>query len=81
LLAKVDIDFVDYPNFSKNYYVVGEKADHIKRYLPKELMESLDKVEDMTIELNGNWGLLRTEKNLTENVLLLLISIGYSMTK
>ena len=81
LFTKVDIDFIDYPNFSKNYYVVGEKPDQIKEYLPKGLIESLDKIEDMTIEINGNWGLLRTEKNLTENVLLLLMSIGYKMTK
>lgn len=81
LFTKVDIDFIEYPNFSKNYYVVGEKPDQLKRYLPKELIESLDKIGDMTIEINGNWGLLRTEKNLTENMLLLLISIGYKMTR
>jgi hypothetical protein len=81
LYTKVDIDFSEYPNFSKNYYVVGETPDQVKRYLPKGLMESLDKIEDMTIEINGNWGLLRPEKNLTENVLLLLMSIGYKMTK
>jgi hypothetical protein len=81
VLAKIDIDFPDYPNFSKNYYVVGEKPDQVKKYFPKKLMDSLDKIRDMTIEINGNWGLLRSEKNLTENVLLLLMSIGYKMTK
>lgn len=81
LFTKVDIDFSDYPNFSKNYYVVGEKPDLLKKHLPKGLMESLNKIEDMTIEINGNRGLLRSEKNLTENLLLLLMSIGYKMTR
>lgn len=81
LFTKVDIDFVEHPNFSKNYYVVGEKPDDVKRFLPKGLIESLDKVGGMTIEINGSWGLLRSEKNLTEDVLLLLISIGYNITK
>ncbi len=81
LFTKVDIDFSEYPNFSKNYYMVGENPDHIKNNLPKGLLESLEKIEDMTIEINGNWGLIRPEKNLTENVLLLLMSIGYKMTK
>ena len=81
LFTKVDIDFIEYPNFSKNYYVVGEKPDHVRKYLPKGLMESLDKIKDMTIEINGNWGLLRPEKNVSESLLLLLMSIGYKMTK
>jgi hypothetical protein len=60
---------------------VGEKPDQLVKYLPKGLIESLDKVKDMTIEINGNWGLLRAEKNLTEDLLLLLMSIGYKMTQ
>ena len=81
LFTKVDIDFIDYPNFSRNYYVVGEKPDQVRKHLPKALIESLDKIKGMTIEINGNWGLLRPEKNLTEKVLLVLLSIGYKMTK
>jgi hypothetical protein len=81
LFNKVDIDFKEYPGFSKNYLVIGEKPDLVLGHLPKGLIESLDKVENMTVEINGNWGLLRPEKNLTENLLLLLISIGYKMTR
>lgn len=81
LLTKVDIDFIEYPNFSKNYFLVGEKPDLIRNHLPKALIESLEKIKDMTIEINGNWGLLRPEKNVSENLLLLLMSIGYKMTK
>jgi hypothetical protein len=81
LFTKVDIDFVEYPDFSKNYYVMAEKPDLIKRYLPKGLIASLDRIENMTVEINGNWGLLRTERNLTENILLLLIGIGYKMVR
>ncbi len=81
LFNKVDIDFTEYPRFSKNYYVVGEKPDLVREHLPRKLIESLNGVEDMTIEINGNWGLLRPERNLTESLLLLLISIGYKMTR
>jgi hypothetical protein len=81
LFTKIDIDFAEYPNFSKNYYVVGEKPDMVKKHLPKRLMESLEKTADMIIEINGNWGLMRTEKNLTEDVLLSLLRVGYKMTK
>jgi hypothetical protein len=81
LFNKIDIDFKAYPRFSKNYFVIGDKPDLVREHLPKGLIESLDNVEDMTIEINGNLGLLRPEKNLTENLLLLLISIGYKMTR
>lgn len=80
MFIKVDIDFNEYPNFSKNYYVIGEDPDRVKKYLPKELIEVLDKIEDMSIEINGNLALIRTEKNLTEEVLMLLIRVGYQMT-
>ena len=81
LFHKVDIDFKEFPRFSRNYVVVGENPDLVRSQLPRQLIETLDKIEKMTVEINGNWGLLRPEKNLTENLLLLLISIGYKMTK
>ncbi|MBN8652239.1 MAG: hypothetical protein J0L67_12465 [Cytophagales bacterium] len=81
LFIRVDIDFKEYPNFSKNYLVVGEKPDEIQKYLPRGLIESLEKIEGMIIEINGNMGLVRSEKNLTENLLLQLLSIGYKITK
>lgn len=81
LFARVDIDFSDFPGFSKNYYVVAEKPDEVRKHLPKRLMETLEQIPGMTIEINGNQALLRPEKNVTENVLLLLLGIGYKMTK
>jgi hypothetical protein len=80
LFTKVDIDFTEFPNFSKNYYVVGEKPDLVKQYLPKSLMKALDTIKNITVEINGNWGLLRTERNLTEDVLMFLVSVGNKMT-
>lgn len=81
LFYKVDIDFEEYPKFSKNYLVVGEKPDLVRKYLPKGLPESLEKMEALTIEINGHWGLVRPTKNLTEDVLLMLLSIGYNLSK
>ncbi len=81
MFTKVDIDFHEYPDFSKKYFVAGDSPDKIRKYLPRELMETLEKISDISIEINGNWGLLRTEKNVSENLLLFLISIGYQMTK
>lgn len=80
LFTKVDIDFTEFPNFSKNYYVVGENPDLVKQYLPKSLMKALDNIKNITVEINGNWGLLRTERNLTADVLLFLVSLGNKMT-
>ena len=80
LFTQVDIDFTEFPNFSKNYYVVGENPDLVKQYLPKSLMKALDNIKNITIEINGNWGLLRTERNLTAEVLLFLVSLGNKMT-
>jgi len=79
LVNKIDIDFNEYPAFSKNYYVVGNRPDLVKKYLPKALIESLEKVKNLTVEINGNWGLLRSEKNLTEDLLMMLISIGHKL--
>ncbi|MCE2997773.1 MAG: hypothetical protein ACK5RG_20260 [Cyclobacteriaceae bacterium] len=81
MFTKIDIDFNEYPDFSRNYFVTGDSPDKIRKYLPRQLMESLEKIRDISIEINGNWGLLRTKKNVSENLLLLLISIGYKMTK
>ncbi len=80
LFTKVDIDFNEYPNFSKNYYVVGENPDLVKKHLPRGLMKSLENIKNLTVEINGNWGLLRTERNLTEDVLMFLVSLGNKMT-
>lgn len=80
LFTKVDIDFAEFPNFSKNHYVVGEKPDLVKQYMPRSLMKALDTIKNITVEINGNWGLLRTERNLTEDVLMFLVSLGNKMT-
>lgn len=80
LFTKVDIDFAEFPNFSKNHYVVGEKPDLVKQYMPRSLMKTLDTIKNITVEINGNWGLLRTERNLTEDVLMFLVSLGNKMT-
>jgi hypothetical protein len=81
LFVKVDIDFIDHPDFSKNYYVIANKPETVLRYLPKGLMTGLGKVKDMTVEINGQLGLLRSWKNLSEHLLLELLGIGYEMTK
>ena len=80
LFTKVDIDFAEFPNFSKNHYVVGENPDLVKKHLPHGLMKSLENIKNLTVEINGNWGLLRTERNLTEDVLMFLVSVGNKMT-
>ena len=81
LFTKIDIDFPDYPSFSSNYLVVGEKPELVKKFLPKGLLATLDSIKNMTIEIEGNWGLLRIEKNLTEDLLLGLIGMGARITK
>jgi hypothetical protein len=81
IFYKVDIDFEEYPGFSSNYFVVGENPDLVKKYFPPKLMETLNKIPSMIVEIDGMWGLLRAEKNVSESLLLLLISIGYKMTK
>lgn len=81
LFTKADIDFEEYPVFSKNYLVVGDKPDLVKQHLPVGLMRSLEKFEDLTVEINGRLGLVRAEKNLTEDLLLQLITIGNQLLK
>jgi len=80
LFVKVDIDFEAYPNFSKNYLVVGDNPELIKKSLPKGLLESLEKIKEMIVEINGTHCLIRSEKNLTEKLLLQLLSIGNKIT-
>jgi len=80
LFTKIDIDFAEYPKFSRKYYVAGEHPELVKQHMPKFLIETMEKVEDVIVEINGNWGLVRTEKNLTEELLLKLISVGQQMT-
>ncbi len=80
LFLKVDIDLKEYPRFSRNYFAVAENPEMFRTHFPKGLLKVLEKIGNMTIEVNGHWGLLRTEKNLTEDLLSLLISIGREMT-
>jgi hypothetical protein len=81
LFLKADIDFEEYPVFSKNYQVVGDKPDLVKQHLPPRLMRSLEKFEGLIVEINGRLGIVRTEKNLTETVMLQLLAIGNQIIK
>jgi len=76
LFTKVDVDFEEYPAFSKNYFAVAEKPDLFRANFPVGLLDALGSIRHMTIEINGHWGLLRRGMNLTEDLLLQLISIG-----
>lgn len=80
VLLKVDIDFKEYPAFSKNYFVVGEKPDLVKQHFPKALLETLSVAKEMNIEIDGKRGLLRPQKNLTRDILLKLLHIGHRLT-
>lgn len=81
LILKQDLDFKEYLYFSKNYYFVAEYPQLIKEHLPKGLLEALELVEDLTVEINENWGMIRAEKNLTEDLLLHFIGIGQKIIK
>lgn len=76
LFIKLDIDFDDHPWFSKTYFVFGDKPDLVRNHLPIKLIESLENRQEVSVEINGNWGLIRPEMNLSEDVLLLLLNIG-----
>lgn len=81
LFTKIDIDFAAYPSFSTNYYLVGEDPEQIKRHFPEKLKKVLNDTPDLIVELNGHYGLIRTERNLTEQNLTLLIGIGKRLIK
>jgi hypothetical protein len=76
VLLKVDVDFDDYPEFSKNYYVIGEDEDRIRQYMPVSLIRALSHVSGLVVEINGNAGLIRTGKNLSAESLALLMKTG-----
>ncbi|MBB6612257.1 hypothetical protein H7F15_14500 [Pontibacter sp. Tf4] len=80
LLTKQDIDFEAYPQFSSNYYVTGDNPDMVKLHLPASLMKLLGKLKGLQIEINRKVGIVRTEKNLSEDVLLQLITIGHQVS-
>lgn len=80
LFTKVDIDLKEYPGFSRNYYAIAENPEMFRAHFHKGLLKVLEKVPKMTIEINGHWGLLRREVNLTEDLLRLLLSVGREMT-
>lgn len=73
---KQDINFKEYPQFSHNYLVTGDNPDGVKEHMPPTLMKALSIHQGLTVEINQKVGLVRTEKNLSEDVLLQLISIG-----
>jgi len=81
LILKQDIDFKEYPRFSRNYYLVAEHPQLIKDHLPKGLLKALELVKDLTVEINENWGMIRSEKNLTEDLLMHFIGIGQKIIK
>jgi hypothetical protein len=81
LFTKIDIDFEEYPDFSRNYLVVGSEPIRVRQYLPKELMTQLSKVRNLTVEINGHVGVVSTGKNLSSDALMLLISLGNKLTQ
>lgn len=76
IFTKVDIDIKDYPGFSSNYLMVSDKPDLEHKNFPPKFLEVLDKVPDLVVEIKDGKTMVRTECDLTENILLLLISIG-----
>jgi len=81
IFNREDIDFADFPTFSRKYFVVGDKPDLVRAYFPKRLIQALEQTDEMVVEINGRLGLARTEKNLSEALLLQLIHIGSEITQ
>ncbi|MFN6943322.1 MAG: hypothetical protein ACK4ND_00130 [Cytophagaceae bacterium] len=79
LVNRMDIDFKEFPRFSSNYYLVGEKPALIHQEFPRSILSTLDNIKGLTIEVTGKLGLLRNEKNLSEKNLAELINIGYAL--
>lgn len=81
LFNKVDIDFPEYPKFSRSYYLAAEKPALVRANLPQRLLQSLDEIQGLTIEIQGNWVLLRTGKNLDASVLQTLLNAAVFLTR
>jgi hypothetical protein len=81
LLVKVDIDFKEYPGFSKNYFMTAENPDVVRQIFPKQLLTALNETSEMNIEINGRLGLIRPQKNLSREVLHQLLKIGDHITR
>jgi hypothetical protein len=52
--AKREIDFEDYPTFSRRYYVLADDDGRARRGLPGPFLQKVGEVERMVIEINGS---------------------------
>ncbi len=77
LVTKVDIDFKEYPSFSRNYVLAGDNPDLIRKHFPKPLLEVLSIAKDFYMESHGTLGVLRPRKVITRELIHKLMHIGY----
>lgn len=50
LVGKRDIDYIDYPTFSKNYYLVGEDWDLIRHTFSDQILRFFDDRQGWSVE-------------------------------
>lgn len=77
---KVDVDFEEYPAFSKNYFLAANHPELVKAKFPSSILNVLEVIEGLSMEIHGNLVLLTYGKSLTEDVLLFIISVANKMT-
>ncbi|MEI9918371.1 MAG: hypothetical protein WDO14_06150 [Bacteroidota bacterium] len=76
VLTRIDIDFKEFPRFSKNYYMAAEQPDLVRKHFPKRLLAALNDTSDMNVEINGTSGLLRPQKNFSKEVLHSILKVA-----
>jgi hypothetical protein len=61
-LIKGDVDFKDYPLFSKKFHVVTKDKDRLNYLLYNKPLDELTEFPDMELEINGNQCFFRCSK-------------------
>lgn len=52
--ARREIDFTDYPRFSRRYYVLADDDERARRGLPGKFLAAVGEVDRIVIEINGS---------------------------
>ncbi len=73
LLSRTEIDFDCHKGFSKNYHVLTDKEEYLRKKLDSQKLEIINKYNDLLIEFSESECLIRDHKAMREDNLSKLI--------
>jgi hypothetical protein len=81
LLERQELDFSDYPQFCKRYYVLASDESRFRAALPPAFFDLMSKVRGLQLEFQGRQCLFRLPKSVEPVESNRLVSLGLALDR